>query len=173
MLRGESITPRLLARRPGPADEPLYRRLLLDPEVRQWLRPPPLAAFATDDPAALLERDCDHWERYRFGPWVLLDRADSSFVGRGGLVWSTSGGFMAVELPWAIVPERWNEGLATEAAVAAIDTAQRLGLDEVVALTLPANVPSRRVMEKAGLRLREEIEHAGLPHLLYGLRLDD
>ncbi len=79
---------------------------------------------------------------------------------------------MAVELPWALVPERWNEGLGTEAAVAAVETARRLGLSEVVALTLRTNTASRRVMDKAGLRLMEEIQHAGLPHLLYRLKLD-
>ena len=43
-----------------------------------------------------------------------------------------------------------------------------LGLDRVVAFTLPDNVASRRVMAKAGFIYGRDIEHAGLPHVLYG-----
>jgi ribosomal-protein-alanine N-acetyltransferase len=45
-----------------------------------------------------------------------------------------------------------------------------VGLDELVAFTLPANVRSRRVMEKAGLGYEKDIVHAGLPHVLYRIR---
>jgi ribosomal-protein-alanine N-acetyltransferase len=43
-----------------------------------------------------------------------------------------------------------------------------LGLDRLVAFTLPDNVASRRVMEKSGFIYERHIEHAGLPHVLYG-----
>ncbi len=33
--------------------------------------------------------------------------------------------------------------------------------------TLPDNLASRRVMGKAGFAYEREIEHAGLPHVLY------
>jgi RimJ/RimL family protein N-acetyltransferase len=45
-----------------------------------------------------------------------------------------------------------------------------LDLDELVAFTLPENVRSRRVMEKAGLFYERDIVHAGLPHVLYRIR---
>jgi ribosomal-protein-alanine N-acetyltransferase len=44
-----------------------------------------------------------------------------------------------------------------------------LELDEVVAFTIDVNAPSRRVMEKLGMTFGAEIEHAGLPHVLYRL----
>jgi hypothetical protein len=40
-----------------------------------------------------------------------------------------------------------------------------------VALTLPANFASRRVIERAGLGFSGEVEHAGMTHLLYRLAL--
>jgi RimJ/RimL family protein N-acetyltransferase len=75
----------------------------------------------------------------------------------------------AVELPWSIVSSRWGEGLATEAAAAALDTARAHGIaDElIVAFALRDNAASLRVMEKIGLRRVGAIEHAGLPHVLY------
>lgn len=76
-----------------------------------------------------------------------------------------------VELPWAILPGRQGSGFATEAALAAVETARDLDLDRVVSLTLPGNRASIRVMDKAGLTRSGEVGHAGLPHLLYELRL--
>ena len=39
-----------------------------------------------------------------------------------------------------------------------------------MALVLPANVPSRRVAEKVGGKRNGEVEHAGLPHMLFRLK---
>ena len=160
-------TERLSLRAPGSADLDGYRTLLLDPLVQRWLRPPPLAA---DDPASverLLDDDRRHWEQHGFGPAALIDRRNGPFVGRGGLNWTTVAGERAVELPWALVSQRWGEGLATEAARGALAWARELGLPEVVSFTLTSNTASRRVMEKIGLRHEGEIEHSGLPHVLF------
>jgi ribosomal-protein-alanine N-acetyltransferase len=89
-------------------------------------------------------------------------------VGRGGLLLTLVGGSYEVEVGWAIVPERWGQGLATELALAAVEVAfGDLGLQELVAFALPTNLASRRVMEKAGFAFEREIEYAGLPHVLY------
>ena len=161
----------MLARRPRAGDQALYRRLLLAPQVRAWLRPPPLPDMTDAEPGALLADDIQHWAEHGFGPWVLLDRDSGAFIGRAGLAWTIVDERLRVQLPWAIVPSRWNEGLATEAALAAIEDARRLGLDEVISFTLPDNAPSRRVMEKAGLELLETVEHVGLAHVLYGQKI--
>ncbi len=49
--------------------------------------------------------------------------------------------------------------------------AAALGLPEVVAFTVPSNVASRRVIEKADLRPAGAIDRAGLPHVLFELSL--
>ena len=165
----ETLTARLRCLRPVPADEADYTAMLLDPEVQRWLRPPPLPRMRPRDPLDLLERDQEHWSTHGYGPWVLRDRHTDAFVGRGGLCWTTATGAFAVELPWAIVPARWNEGLATEAALAAVARSRELELDDVVSFTVPANAASRRVMEKAGLHLVGPLEHAGVEHVLYRL----
>jgi RimJ/RimL family protein N-acetyltransferase len=165
------VTPRLLARAPVEGDLPSYSELLTHPEVAAWLRPAPLAPRSPGDVAELLRRDRAHWDHHGFGPWVLLDRADGSFVGRAGLAWTTVAGERRVELPWALLPSRWGGGLATEAAQAAVAHAAEIGLSEVVSVTLESNVASRRVMEKAGLRMVGCVEHAGFPHVLFRLCL--
>jgi ribosomal-protein-alanine N-acetyltransferase len=78
-----------------------------------------------------------------------------------------------VEVAWGVLPAWWGQGLATELGEASLRVAwEDVGLEEVVAYTLPANVSSRRVMEKLGMTYSGEIEHAGMPHVLYRVRSD-
>ncbi len=113
-----------------------------------------------------------HWERHGFGMWLMRDRETGAMVGRGGLQWTTYVKDLdEVEAGWSVVPERWREGLATELALASIDVAfGHLELTDLVAFTLPDNLASRRVMEKAGFSYEREIMHVGLPHVLYRVR---
>lgn len=163
----ERQTKRLLARRPELDDEPAYRRLFLDPAVGEWLRPAPMKPFGTAEVAEMLGEDRRHWADHGFGPWVLVAREDGSVVGRGGLRWTQIDDCLTVELPWAVRSDRWGEGLATEAATAAVEWAGELGLEEVAALVLPGNLRSRKVAERAGLELAGDTLHAGIPHLVY------
>ena len=113
----------------------------------------------------------EHWERHGFGMWLARERETGEMVGRGGLQYTYTAGLNDVEAGWAIVPERWGQGLGTELACACVEVAfEHLDLLEIVAFTLPSNVPSRRVMEKAGFEYERDIVHAGLPHVLYRRR---
>jgi RimJ/RimL family protein N-acetyltransferase len=165
-------TRRLLCERlrPDHADE--LRRLLLDPRVGRTLWPrsePPTDADVLDSLRAKIE----HWERHDFGMWLARDRATGEMVGRAGLQYTYSPGLEEVEAGWAIVPERWGQGLATELAWASIDAAfGKLEMRDIVALALPDNLASRRVMEKTGFVYEREAIHAGLPHVLYRRRPD-
>jgi RimJ/RimL family protein N-acetyltransferase len=104
--------------------------------------------------------------------WRL--RESGEFAGRGGLRHTEIEGVLETEVAWAVVPELWGRGLGTEIGRAAVDHAfARLGLPDVVAFTLPDNLPSRRVMEKLGFALEREISHAGLPHVLYRVRPEE
>lgn len=171
-MRGEEWqTTRLLARKPTPDDRALYHAHLTHPQVECWLRPPPLPPFDAKTIDELVLSDCTHWADHGFGPWVLIDRETDEFAGRGGLAWTAVEDVAEVELPWSIEPHLHGQGLATEAATAATTWARDLTLDQVIALTLPTNVASQRVAEKAGFSQDGECLHAGLPHLLFRLRL--
>jgi RimJ/RimL family protein N-acetyltransferase len=169
--RGEAVTERLRCVRPGAADVGDYRRLFGHPEVGRWLRPPPLEPMSVAAIDLRFVRDRADWDEHGFGPWVLRERQTGRFVGRAGLAWITVEGEPMVELPWAVLPGWQGRGYATEAALAAVETARGLGLDRVISLTLPGNRASLRVMEKAGLSRVGPVDHAGLPHVLFELNL--
>jgi RimJ/RimL family protein N-acetyltransferase len=118
-----------------------------DPAVMRYF--PALLTREESDAAA--DRIGELLERRGFTLYAAEFRGTAEFIGFIGL-WVPS--FMdVVEIGWRLAPAWWNRGLATEGARAVLRTAfEDLGLTEVVAFTVPANLPSRRVMEKIGMR---------------------
>ena len=94
---------------------------------------------------------------------MFFDAATGEPVGRGGLSPAVFDGRPEVEVGWTVAPERWGEGLATELGAAALEVAAELGLDDIVAFTLPHNIASRRVMEKLGF-----VYEKTAPYKVYG-----
>lgn len=168
----ERQTRRLLLRKPAAEDRALYHAHFSHPEVERWLRPSPLPPFNAGAIEELVEGDQDHWDDHGYGPWVLVERESGAFAGRGGLHWTVVEETATIELAWSVEPRLHGQGYATEMAEAAIERARELRIEELVALVLPANAASRRVAEKVGCEPGGQVDHAGLPHLLFRLRLE-
>jgi ribosomal-protein-alanine N-acetyltransferase len=155
-------TARLRLRRPRPEDLAAYVRMHQDPVVMATLG-------GVWDPAgtgAFFARILEHWTQHGFGWWTVLDLPSGRFAGRGGLRRAEVAGRHEVEVGYALKPEFWGRGLATELALASVEAAfQMLGLQALVCFTLRTNRASRRVMEKVGFRFEREGLHAGLPHV--------
>jgi RimJ/RimL family protein N-acetyltransferase len=138
-----------------------------DPQVAAWLGGVPTADHVRARHAGFLE----HWQRHGYGLWVLRRHRDGAFVGYVGLRHVIIDGRDEVELLYALSPEHWRQGLASEAARTVVALAfERLGLESIVAWTLPANRASQRVMAKTAFVYERDIVHAGLPHQLHRLR---
>ena len=91
-------------------------------------------------------------------------------IGYAGLNRDRVEGEPVVEVGWSVTPERWGEGLASEAARASAAWGLgRLGLTEIVSFALPENRRSRRVMERIGMAYVRDFERRGLRHVLYRL----
>ena len=114
-----------------------------------------------------------HWDQHGFGLWMFRDRESGHFAGRGGLRRLQIDGAAETEVAYALMPEFWGRGLASEIARASIQVAfESLALADLVCFTLPTNRASRRVMERAGFRYEKDVLHADLPHVLYRLEAD-
>jgi ribosomal-protein-alanine N-acetyltransferase len=117
---------------------------------------------------AYLARNLAHWSEHGFGIWMLRDATTDHIIGRAGLREVNIEGATEVELAYALFPEFWGRGLATDAARACVTIGRDwLGLPSLVGLTLPANVASQRVLRKAALLREREVIHAGREHVLY------
>ena len=112
-----------------------------------------------------------HFARHGYGFWMFHSKADGRFVGRGGLRNMFVGGNDEIEVGYALMPEFWRQGLATEIAQASVQIGfAKLELPELVSFTLPTNIASRRVMEKVGFVFERDIVFKELPHVLYRLK---
>jgi RimJ/RimL family protein N-acetyltransferase len=116
---------------------------------------------------AYLDFNLQHWDDYGFGLWMLRDQA-GAMAGRCAIRHLDVEGTDEVELGYGFHTRYWRQGLATEIAKELL----RLGLEELhlptmVAITRHSNIGSQRVLIKTGLVYQRDVDHEGVPHLLY------
>ena len=158
------LTARLRAERITAEHLDALCELLGDPKVGATLG----GVADPQEVSAYLEHEQEHWERHGFGYWMWFGRESGEPVGRGGLHHTRVGGRHEIEVGWAVWPQRWGDGYATEIGAAALQFGfDRLHLPTIVAYTLVDNRASRRVMEKLGFEYERDVILAGLPHVLY------
>lgn len=92
------------------------------------------------------------WKTEKFGYWAVVLKETGETIGWSG-TW-TLHETHEPEIGFAIAPKYKNRGFATEAAETALRYSfENRAADRVVALAVPENAASRRVMEKLGMRL--------------------
>ena len=113
-------------------------------------------------------RQVAHFDRLGYCLWKLLLKETSEMIGFCGL--QPLDGTAETEIGWWLAQAWWGQGLATEAARAALrDGFERAGLKRIVAVALPANRASIHVMEKLGMKYEREMIHRGFDVVLYAV----
>ena len=144
-------TDRLILRPLVEADRPAFAALNGDPRVNEWLGGP-IDPSASD---ALFDRIERHFAAHGFAPWAVESKTDGTLVGMVGLGVVEATDLPvgpSVEMAWRFSPKVWGQGLATEAAAAALDWARRsLPGQEIIAFTSATNLRSQAVMRRIGL----------------------
>jgi RimJ/RimL family protein N-acetyltransferase len=174
------LTDRLILREWTESDREPFARMNADARVMEFLG----GAQSREASDQSFDRVREHFREHGFCFFAAEERGrDASFIGFIGLAVP---GFEAhftpcVEIGWRLLPEYWNQGLATEGARVSVQYAREsLGLEEIVAFTTETNLRSRKVMEKLGMTRnpRDDFDHPSLPaedplrpHVLYRLRL--
>jgi len=174
-------TERLRLRRWLPSDREPFAQINADPRVMEFFP----ATLSRDESDAGVDRIEEHFRKHRFGLCAVELIESGTFIGYIGLMIP---GFQAaftpcVEVGWRLSAAHWGSGLATEGAAAMVKCAfESVGLNELVSFTVPANIRSRRVMEKIGMTrdCAADFDHPNLPaghplrrHVLYRLRRSD
>lgn len=142
-----------------------FARMNADPVVMEFF-PAPLNAAET---VAMVARIRAGFAANAMGLWALELKESGAFIGYAGL-WPITfeAPIAGVEAGWRLAREYWGQGLATEAARAAIaDGFARLDLPEIVAFTVPQNTRSVAVMQRLGMR-RDAARDFDYPHLPVG-----
>ena len=113
------------------------------------------ARYSRAETALAIARLEAGFERDGYGFWAVELRAGGALAGFVGLspVPEDIPFAPAVEAGWRLAREYWGQGLAYEAAEAALEFGfTTLGLREIVAYTAARNTRSRRLMERLGMR---------------------
>jgi len=171
----EIRTERLILRRWREEDRPPFARLTADEHVMRFF-PKTRSREESDTEARWLD---ERFALDAFGPWAVEVPGAAPFIGFVGC-WRIVRELPftpAVEIGWRLDRSYWGKGYAVEAARAALrDVFARTTLPEIVAYTARQNEPSRRVMEKLGMRYDPgaDFDHPAVPeghplrrHVLY------
>jgi ribosomal-protein-alanine N-acetyltransferase len=176
-LRG----PRVLLRPWRASDLAPFAALNADAEVMEHLP----ALLSREESDATVTRIDAHLAAHGFTFWAVEVPGEVAFAGFVGLVVPKFEAHFTpcVETGWRLAREHWGQGYAVEAATVALRAAfGPLGCREVVALTVPGNLRSRRVMERLGMHCSaaDDFDHPLLPdghrlrrHVLYRIAREE
>ena len=114
-----------------------------------------------------LTRNIQHWNDYGFGLWVFRS-INGEFIGRAGVRHVQVIDADEIEVAYALMPQYWGQGLATEMAKASIKIAFEIHkLKNLICLAQTHHQASRHVMEKVGFKYEKELVLFDCPHVLY------
>jgi ribosomal-protein-alanine N-acetyltransferase len=156
----------------GPDNAPLGRRLWGDARVTAFITSQPFTPLQVED---RVRQEIAGQAKYGVQYHPLFLRSNGQLAGCCGFRPRVSPPGV-LELGFLLRPQYWGQGLATEAAAAAIEHAFGvLGASSIFAGHHPDNVGSARVLKKLGFQ-QTHVEHyppTGLDHPSYLLRRED
>jgi ribosomal-protein-alanine N-acetyltransferase len=154
----EILTSSLVLRPIDEADVVDVRHIWNAPDVRRFLFDD--QCVSPERVALMLAASRAGFESRTFGIWVARVRGDDAPIGTGGF-WPFHDPDVA-EIFWALVPEHWGRGLATEMSRALIRWGfDELGLPCIRASMDAPNVASLAVAERLGMRRERPKEGDG------------
>jgi RimJ/RimL family protein N-acetyltransferase len=165
----ELQTPRLTLRPFRAEDVDAMAELFANPDFMRFS----LGVYTERSKAVAYIEKVTGWDRAGIpSPFAVTLRGENAVLGYCGFLHhpEVPG---EVEIGYRLHPDYWNRGLITEAARAVRDHAfADLKLPRVISLIHPENIPSRRVAEKNGMKVENEITFRGFPTLVYAMNRD-
>lgn len=154
------------------ADLENARPIFTDPEVMRYINGG--LPLPDDEIRKFIARQQDHFRSQGFCLWKLLRKPAGRFVGFCGLQPLELDGANEIEIGWRLVKDQRGHGLATEAAERALrDAVSRARLSRVIAIAMPNNRASLRVMEKLGMNFERATHKGGFNVVVYARQFEE
>ena len=163
-------TARLRMRPIEAGDIDALARLHGDAEIMANMR---FGAESPDQVAEVLSGYLATWREHGFGIWALHDKASGAYVGECGFWLREDGEGIAMR---AVLDKAWwGQGLAGEAARAALDYGFGVaGLERIVGAARASNTRSRGAIEKLGFRFeRSWRKENGIEVMFYAISREE
>lgn len=159
-------TKRLVLRRMTPEDAGALLAVLGDAVSMKYYP----AAFTREDVDCWIERWMKSYAENGYGLYAMTLKATGEVIGDSGFARQDVEGFEEIEIGYHVLRAMQGQGYATEAARACVRYGfAKLGAKKLISLIRPENVPSRRVAEKAGMKVEKETVRKGMKHLVYSI----
>jgi RimJ/RimL family protein N-acetyltransferase len=131
-------------------------------------------AFNRNDAVEWVDRNLRRYAEHGCGFYAVMLKNSDDVIGDCGLIPQNIEGNVELEVGYHLRRDQWGHGYATEAARACMEMAFRdFGVDKVISLIRPENLPSRRVAERNGMKPERQVMHAKLPHLVYAMTREE
>ncbi len=142
------------------------RPIATDPEVMRFITGG--IPWSDDQIRSFVDRQIKLFSEKGYCRWKLLAKDTAELIGFCGAgFWRDFGD---PEIGWWLARRFWAQGLATEAARAALhDVFERVKLERIISIAMPGNRASIRIMQKLGLELETEFESDGVTLLRYAI----
>ncbi len=141
------------------------------PEVMRFITGKPETLEQT---RAAIEVVKGRWAQYGFSWWAFVERGTGRVIGAGCIQYLGRDPVNPHEIGWRLVPDKWGQGYASEAARAMAGWAfGSLGAPLLCAVCKPDNLDSARVMQRLGMRHRGEETWYDSAHAVYEMTRAD
>lgn len=158
-------TPRLLLREFTPNDVAALAEILGDPEVMEFSKNGPCTE---DDTRNFIDWCIESYREHGFGQWGIVDSSSGAIIGFCGLSQVELNGVQEVEIAYRLARVAWGQGLASEAAAAALAYGfTQCRIDSVVAIVASCHKVSARVAESVGFNTETQAKYGNWDVWIY------
>jgi ribosomal-protein-alanine N-acetyltransferase len=117
-----------------------------------------------------IEWNLKGYQEHGMGLWAAILKESGEFVGQVGLVVQEVDQEKEFEIGYLFLRKFWGRGLATEGAIACKEYGfNTLGVDRLISIIDPNNMPSRRVAERVGMLLEKQVVKRNKEVLIYSI----
>lgn len=142
-------TSRLVLRVFQPEDVGDFYRIVSDSEnMKFWPTP-----FDRPKAEGWIERSIENYSQSRLSRFAVVFKQSGKLIGDCGFIRLNVNGHDEWDLGYILDMAYWGEGLATEAALAALEYGKSVGLKRIVANMATDHLASKRVAEKIGMTM--------------------
>lgn len=163
-------TERLIIRQFTPDDVDRLIELRSDDDVAWGLGGARVQTREFNESRLKFAMDC--YEKYGFGMCAMIWKETGDFFGWSGLQPLEDSG--EIEVGYGMAKEYWRRGIGYECAMAWLDYGfNKMGLERIVAVALPENEGSWRIMEKCGMKYEKTATHYGSELVFYAVSIEE
>lgn len=147
------------------SQEELFSSFFDDADVARYL-----PSYNKDEYKKLFEKIFEDYEKGPLGRWGVFHPNTDEYIGNC-LIRIFQEDKNALEIGYSIGKKYWGKGLGSEIATAMVEYAfSKTEIMHLAAVTVPENVGSQKVLEKAGFAHDSSINRTGTDLYLYKLQ---